>query len=201
MCRDCAAKYELMSQIRHAPHRPMGQHLLAGVTLRPLACRTSAAGCAIDLFDGDDHTLDPVQWNFVASRPNTLRGVHVHLRHADYLTVARGDLLIGLHDMRPWSATHGQSAFVTLSAEKPEAITIPPGVAHGFYAAETTDHIYAVDQYWDPADELGCRWNDPQLKLDWPADNPGLSARDAEAESYALLAQRLVALHATQHHP
>ena len=190
-----------MPQIRPAPHRPMDPRLPAGVTLRRLALSVSGAGRAIDLFNRDKHTVEPVQWNFVTSRPNTLRGVHVHPRHTDYLTVTDGELLIGLHDMRPWSATHGQSAFVTLSAAEPQAITIPPGVAHGFYAAATADHIYAVDCYWDPADELGCRWNDSQLGLDWPTDSPSLSPRDVEAESYAALARRLAALHASQHQP
>lgn len=179
----------------------MDQHLFAGVTLRRLAGHSSDAGRAIDLFESDAHNVQPVQWNFVTSHPNTLRGVHVHPRHTDYLIAMRGDLLVGLHDMRPWSVTHGQSVFVTLRGEEPEAITIPPGVAHGFYAADAVDHIYAVDSYWDPADELGCRWNDPQLGLDWPANAPSLSPRDADAEPYAMLAQRLAALHAGQRHP
>lgn len=190
-----------MSQARHAPPRPIDPRLPAGVTLRWLPVSVSGTGSAVDLFNLDDATVDPVQWNFVTSRPNTLRGVHVHARHIDYLTVTRGDLLIGLHDMRPWSATHGQSTFVTLRAEEPEAIIIPPGVAHGFYAAASADHIYAVDRYWDPADELGCRWSDPRLGLDWPTRNPSLSPRDAGAESYAALVQRLAALGASQPNP
>ncbi len=190
-----------MSQIRHASYRPMESRLPAGVMLRRLAVNVSSTGRVTDLFDLDEHALEPVQWNFVTSRPNTLRGVHVHPQHTDYLTVTQGSLLVGLHDMRHWSPTHAQSTFVTLRAEEPQAITIPPGVAHGFYAAATADHVYAVDRYWDPADELGCRWNDPQLGLEWPADNPSLSPRDAEAGPYAALVERLAALHASQHHP
>ncbi len=190
-----------MSQVRHAPHRPIDPCLPAGVTLRQLPVSVGGTGSAIDLFNRDDGAVDPVQWNFVTSRPNTLRGVHVHARHSDYLTVMHGQLLVGLHDMRPGSATHGKSTFVTLRAEEPEAITIPPGVAHGFYAAVIADHLYAVDRYWDPADELGCRWSDPRLGLDWPTDNPSLSPRDAAAEPYAVLVQRLAVLGASQPHP
>ena len=78
----------------------MDPRLPAGVTLRRLALSVSGAGRAIDLFNRDKHTVEPVQWNFVTSRPNTLRGVHVHPRHTDYLTVTDVDgaleLLTGL---------------------------------------------------------------------------------------------------------
>ena len=60
-----------------------------------------------------------MQWNLVSSAPNTLRGVHVHLAHWDYLHVAVGAMLLGLNDMRPWSPTHGQSALLRLAADPP----------------------------------------------------------------------------------
>jgi hypothetical protein len=42
-----------------------------------------------------------VQWNAVTSRAGTLRGAHVHRRHADYLVVLAGHLTLGLVDLRP----------------------------------------------------------------------------------------------------
>jgi dTDP-4-dehydrorhamnose 3,5-epimerase len=49
--------------------------------------------------------------------------------------------------------------------------------------------VYAVDHYWNLADELGCRWDDPELGLAWPTTDPLLSPRDAAAPSYAEMAR------------
>lgn len=155
----------------------------------------------VDLFGVDSpRSIPPIQWNFVTSRPDTLRGVHVHPHHTDYFCVLSGSVLLGLNDMRVDSATYRRSAFLTLLGEQPCAIVIPPGVAHGFYFAEAADFTYAVDYYWNPADELGCRWDDPDLDLVWPTTNPLLSPRDANAPSYAALAEALANAMA-QHNP
>ena len=37
---------------------------------------------------------------------------------------------------------------------------------------------YLVDQYYNPADELGVAWDDPALQVVWPSGNPELSERD-----------------------
>lgn len=126
----------------------------------------------------------PVQWNFVRSRPDVLRGVHVHRTHHDFLTVVSGTLLLGLHDLRPESPTQGASCFVTLAADEPRAAAIPPGVCHGFYYSEPTIHVYGVSRYWDVDDELGCRYDAPELGLDWPTTSPVLSDKDRGAMTF-----------------
>ncbi len=40
---------------------------------------------------------------------------------------------------------------------------------------------YLVDQYYNPSDELGLAWNDPEVGADWgvdPGTEPILSERD-----------------------
>ena len=135
----------------------------------------------------------PVQWNLVNTTANTLRGVHVHRAHWDYLFVVSGEMLIGLHDMRPDSPTYRMSAQRRLQGESPCSIAVPPGVAHGFYFASAATYFYAVSRYWTPSDELGCRWDDPGLGLSWPAEEPLLSPRDATAAGYADLMLALAA--------
>ena len=63
--------------------------------------------------------------------------------------------------------------------------SIPPGVAHGFYFHEPSLHVYAVEHEWDPADELGCRWDDPELEIAWPC-----ASRSSRARPRARVAQR-----------
>lgn len=157
-----------------------------GVVLRALEERTDAAGGAIALFRRDWATgAAPVQWNFVHSAANSLRGVHVHARHWDYLSVLDGEMLLGLHDLRPSSPTYRVAVFHTLRGDRPCGISIPPGVAHGFYFAAAADYVYGISTYWSPTDEIGCIWSDAELNLDWPVRSPILSPRDSAAPRYA----------------
>ena len=166
------------------------ERLPAGVSLRPLAAQGDPAGATIELYRRDWRISSlPVQWNLVSTRANTLRGVHLHLRHWDYLCIIAGEMLLGLHDMRPQSPTYRLATALRLPSDAACSIAIPPGVAHGFYFAAEAQYLYAVDHYWDPSDELGCRWDDPELRLAWPSDEPLLSPRDAAAPTYAELAR------------
>lgn len=180
-----------MSRAQHPSSSPSDTGLPDGVVLRQLPTRIGHTGMTIDLFSRDQVGSAPVQWNFVASGRNTLRGVHVHPRHADYLSVLGGWMLLGLHDMRPGSTTYRMSTILRLCGDLPEAAFIPPGVAHGFYCAEAVEYAYALDSYWDQAGDLGCIWNDPALGIDWPASIPLLSPRDVDAPSYATLTAAL----------
>jgi dTDP-4-dehydrorhamnose 3,5-epimerase len=138
-----------------------------------------------------DTGVAPVQWNAVRSEAGVLRGVHVHPRHDDYLLLVAGRATVGLRDLRPGAPAGGRACCVELDAAAPRAITIPHGVAHGFYFHEASLHVYAVSHYWDPADELGCHWADPELGIGWPVSEARLSPRDAALPLLAGLAVEL----------
>ena len=149
-------------------------------------------GVFLELFRSDwGLAVAPVQWNAVRSEPGVLRGVHVHVRHGDYLTVPLGRATVGLVDLRPESPTWGARTSLELCGDEPAGLVIPPGVAHGFCFTEPTIHVYAVTHVFDPVDELGCRYDDPALGLDWPVANPLLSERDAAAPSVSVLVAQL----------
>jgi len=163
-----------------------------GVMLRSLATHRDHRGTFTEIFREEwDTGVLPVQWNAVSSKARTLRGVHVHILHDDYLVVVRGRASIGLVDLRRESPTSGWAGMVELSGERLQSIAIPQGVAHGFYFHEPSLHVYSVSEYWDLADELGCRWDDPGLGLCWPDDDPVISIRDAELGSLRDLREAL----------
>jgi dTDP-4-dehydrorhamnose 3,5-epimerase len=120
-----------------------------------------------------------------------LRGVHVHPAHTDFLVVADGTATVGLRDLRRGSPTEGRSLTIEVDGERLKGLTIPRGVAHGFLFHTRSMHIYSVDSYWEPEDELGCHWADPGLEIDWPSAPSSLSARDAGAGSLNELLARL----------
>lgn len=118
------------------------------------------------------------QSNFVRSKAGVFRGVHVHKQHTDYLIILEGRATIGMKDLRRDSDTHGETLSIEVTGEELTSIVIPPGVAHGFYFHEPSLHIYQVDEYWNPEDELGCFWADPDLGIKWPESDVILSERD-----------------------
>lgn len=173
----------------------MAPHALPdGVRFHRLTPHRDHRGSFIELFRSSWPTdIAPVQWNAVRSEPNVLRGVHCHVRHHDYLTMAFGRMILGLRDLRAASATCGRVAVLEIDADRPGGVEIPPGVAHGFYFPESALHVYAVSHEFDPADELGCHWADPDLGIDFPCDRPQLSARDEAAGSLGELLANLTA--------
>jgi len=161
---------------------------IGGVLRRVLATHGDERGALTEIcrqaWCGDG---GPLQFNFVRSRQRTLRGVHLHRVHADYLCLVEGSMLLGLHDARAGSPTQGEARFLQLSGETLQAVRIPVGVAHGFYFPVPALLVYGLSSYWDPADELGCRFDDPALGLAWPDSEPLLSPRDRQAGSYAAM--------------
>lgn len=121
------------------------------------------------------------QYNHVVTTANSLRGVHVHPTHTDYLYISSGCMHLGLVDIRGDSENYLKPVMLQISDHDHIAVTIPPGVAHGFYFSTAGSYIYGVDAYWDMADELGCQWDDKQLQLNWPCQHPILSIRDQQA--------------------
>ena len=126
-----------------------------------------------------------VQGNVSFSKAGVLRGMHYHLRQADFWLVPSGHVRAALFDLRATSPSRGASQLLDLGEEHPFGLYIPPGVAHGHYAVTASILTYLVDQYFDNSDEKGIRWDDPALGIAWGARNPILSARDRESPRLA----------------
>ncbi len=119
-----------------------------------------------------------VQANRSEKAAGAVVGLHYHLHQADYWYVLRGRARVVLHDLREGSSTDGVTDVLDLDGAEDRGLFIPPGVAHGF--ASLTDVLlwYLVDGYYNPADELGLAWDDPELGVDWGVVDPVLSTRD-----------------------
>ena len=119
-----------------------------------------------------------VQGNRSEKQAGAIVGLHYHLHQADYWYLLRGRARVVLHDLRVGSPTDGATLLIDLDGDVDRGLFIPPGVAHGF--ASHTDLLlwYLVDSYYNPADELGVAWDDPDVGADWGISDPVLSARD-----------------------
>jgi dTDP-4-dehydrorhamnose 3,5-epimerase len=126
-----------------------------------------------------------VQANRGDRQQGSVVGLHYHLHQADYWYVTSGHARVVLHDLRVGSPTEGATVAVDLGATESgehdhRGVFIPPGVAHGFAALTDMTITYLVDGYYNPADELGVAWDDPEVGADWGIAEPVLSKRDRD---------------------
>lgn len=122
-----------------------------------------------------------VQDNVSRSSKNVLRGLHHQKEHSQgkLVYVLRGAVFDVVVDIRKNSPTFGQWTSIILDDIDHRQIYIPPGLAHGFCVlSETTDFIYKCTDYYFPGSEVTIRWDDPDINIDWPIDNPILSSKD-----------------------
>ncbi|HEY1023731.1 MAG TPA: dTDP-4-dehydrorhamnose 3,5-epimerase [Sphingobacteriaceae bacterium] len=115
--------------------------------------------------------LEFVQDNQSFSHRGTLRGLHAQaapFAQGKLVRVISGRVLDVAVDIRRNSATYGQHYSVELSADNRKMFWVPPGFLHGFETLEdNTIFLYKVTGFYDKASEVGVRWDDPDLNINW----------------------------------
>jgi len=137
------------------------------------------------------HGREMVQGNRSDKDAGAVVGLHYHLHQADYWYVTRGRARVVLHDLRVGSPTEGATELLDLGGDPERGVFVPPGVAHGFASLSDLTLTYLVDQYYNPADELGVAWDDPEIAADWGVGDPVLSERDRSNPTRSAIAPEL----------
>lgn len=122
-----------------------------------------------------------VQDNRSRSSQGVLRGLHFQKTkpQGKLVTVNDGEVFDVAVDLRPGSDTFGQHEAIILTGENKLQFYVPPGFAHGFCVlSETADFQYKCTDFYDPSDEGGLLWNDEELAIKWPINEPLLSEKD-----------------------
>jgi dTDP-4-dehydrorhamnose 3,5-epimerase len=148
-----------------------------------------ARGTIAEIYRSDWIELIPPMQNFTLQRSaaNVLRGMRLHRRHDELVVGGMGDTKIGLFDMRPASPTHLVADVVDIPDGSVTGVFIPAGVLHGIYSVTATVHVEARTTLWDPADENGCTWDAPGLRIPWNLSHPIVRRRDGDADGFAAL--------------
>jgi dTDP-4-dehydrorhamnose 3,5-epimerase len=111
-----------------------------------------------------------------------IRGLHFQLppfTETKMLRCINGAVLDVFVDLRKDSETFGQWDSIELSAENKKMIFIPRGFAHGFCTlTNVSEVVYKVDNYYSQESERGLLWNDVNVGINWPIENPILSVKD-----------------------
>lgn len=123
------------------------------------------------LFEQAGISHEFIQDNQSFSHRGTVRGLHAQAEpfaQGKLVRVIQGSVLDIAVDIRNGSPTFGQSVSVELSGENFRMLWIPPGLLHGFATLEdNTIFSYKVTNLYDKASEIGVRWDDPSLKIEW----------------------------------
>jgi dTDP-4-dehydrorhamnose 3,5-epimerase len=143
-----------------------------------------------------------VQDNHSRTRKGMLRGLHMQLAHPQgkLVRVIEGEVFDVAVDVRRGSPCFGQHVGVVLSAESFRQLYIPPGFAHGFVATSDSAQLeYKCSDLYHPEDDLTIAWNDPDLAIAWPIEDPILSAKDAAGSRLRDVMARLPEYHPEPH--
>lgn len=125
-----------------------------------------------------------VQDNHSRSSRGILRGLHGQFPNAQgkLLRVIEGEIFDVAVDVRLGSPAFGKHITAVLSAENFKQIYIPPGLIHGFAVMSGVAQVeYKCTEFYRPEQDFGVRWDDPELAIPWPIEDPILSEKDRAA--------------------
>jgi dTDP-4-dehydrorhamnose 3,5-epimerase len=130
--------------------------------------------------------VDFVQDNLSFSRKGILRGLHFQnpTPQGKLVQALQGEVFDVAVDIRKGSPSFGQWFGAVLSAENHLQMYVPKGFAHGFCViSETALFAYKCTEYYSPQSEHSLRFDDPDIGIQWPLDEPpSLSAKDINAK-------------------
>ena len=133
-----------------------------------------------DLFVQDYHSY---------SIKGVIRGLHYQLNpmaQGKLVRCIKGQIFDVAVDIRQGSPTYGQWVSIYLSEETGSFLYIPEGFAHGLCSLSEDVHIFSkVTKEYAPEYDFGIIWNDPEINITWPIDNPIISSKDADLPHFS----------------
>ncbi|TWU44341.1 dTDP-4-dehydrorhamnose 3,5-epimerase [Novipirellula aureliae] len=131
--------------------------------------------------EGLETTFPQTNHSYCSSR-GILRGLHYQQApraEAKLVRCVRGVIFDVAVDVRRDSTTFLQWFGTELSADRPEALYVGPGFAHGYQSlTDNAAILYQASEPYSPEREGCLRYDDPAIGIRWPMESPNLSAKD-----------------------
>jgi dTDP-4-dehydrorhamnose 3,5-epimerase len=125
-----------------------------------------------------------VQDNFSHSTKGVLRGLHYQKSpkaQSKLVTALKGEIFDVAVDIRKNSPTFGKWVGEILSEKNHRLLYVPQGFAHGFCVlSDDADVLYKVNDDYSPENDRGIMWNDSEIAIKWPIENPTISEKDLQ---------------------
>ncbi len=149
---------------------------IVGLTVIEPAVFRDNRGCFMETYNYRDFSSAGIGCQFVqdnqsSSNKGVLRGMHFQKRHPQgkLVRVIEGEVFDVAVDLRENCGTFAEWFGIILSGENNKQLYIPEGFAHGFLVlSKTATFAYKCTRFFDPADEGGLLWNDPDIGIRWP---------------------------------
>jgi dTDP-4-dehydrorhamnose 3,5-epimerase len=129
-----------------------------------------------------------VQDNHSRSVKGVVRGLHFQWEPpmGKLMRVPLGSAFLVAVDIRKGSPTLGKWVGVEASAENRRQVWAPAGFARGFCVLSDEAEIqYKCTGIYNNKGESGILWNDPEIGVKWPVNDPVLSDKDRNAQTLA----------------
>ncbi|HAT4085753.1 TPA: dTDP-4-dehydrorhamnose 3,5-epimerase, partial [Citrobacter freundii] len=131
------------------------------------------------------------QDNQSKSSKGVLRGLHYQeapFEQGKLVRCVSGEVFDVAVDIRTESPTYGEWFGVVLSGENNKQLWIPPGFAHGFLTlSEHAEFLYKTTEYYSPDHERCIKWDDVDLKIEWPSMDYIISEKDQRGSTFSSL--------------
>lgn len=121
------------------------------------------------------------------SKKNVIRGLHLQQKNSQgkFVSVIKGSIYDVVIDMRKKSKTFGKKFSTILSEQNSKSLYVPEGFAHGFCALDKENYIvYSCTKYQNKESEVGIKFDDKTLKINWPIKKPIISKKDMKNISF-----------------
>tara|TARA_X000000950_G_scaffold272508_1_gene355136 strand:- start:168 stop:704 length:537 start_codon:yes stop_codon:yes gene_type:complete len=116
------------------------------------------------------------QVNFVYSKRNSLRGIHLQKKPKSQIKIIRvidGKILDVIVDLRKKSPTFGKYKKFILSSQNKRQIYIPEGFGHGYLTlSKTAKVVYFCSENYHKSSEITLNVFDKQINILWGLNQP-----------------------------
>lgn len=173
---------------------------IPGVIIVTPEKHADSRGFFMETFKQKDFTDSGIFEHFIqdnksfSKRRGTLRGLHFQkepFEQDKLVSVNQGSIYDVAVDIRPDSPYYKKYIGIKLSAQNLRQLYIPRGFAHGFVTLEDrTEVFYKVTNPYSRDKEIGIRWDDPDLDINWPIRNPYLSEKDKNSPTFKELEKK-----------
>ncbi|HEO7045736.1 TPA: dTDP-4-dehydrorhamnose 3,5-epimerase family protein, partial [Streptococcus agalactiae] len=83
--------------------------------------------------------------------------------------VIKGKIFDVVVDIRSGSKTFGEWFSIILTSDNKNMMYVPEGFAHGYLVLDDETIVsYKCTDFYNPDDEMGIIWDDPDIGINWP---------------------------------
>jgi dTDP-4-dehydrorhamnose 3,5-epimerase len=133
----------------------------------------------------DEFPMPKIEFNHdkvSTSRRNVIRGIHGDKKSWKLVTCLYGELYFVVVDNRKDSVTYLEWDWIVLTQANKKSVLVPPMFGSAFCVlSEYSVFMYKWcygGKYPDVDNQFTLKWNNPNIGINWPIDNPILSERD-----------------------